>query len=147
MEKRKNWRPFFRDVKTTIEVATPPDFTGGIPDIWSPEHLFLGSLSSCFMTTYLAIAEKSRLNIARFECNVIGQVELLEGHFEFTTINLFPKIFVAKDEAVQLGNEVLTKAYRHCIIANSIRSHVVYHNEVLVDRGLVKKPDRCHNGF
>ena len=60
------------DVKDTIIVATPPEFAGGVPDMWSPEHLFLSSLSSCFMTTYLAITEKSKLAIANFECNAIG---------------------------------------------------------------------------
>ncbi|WP_143055575.1 OsmC family protein [Flavobacterium terrigena] len=41
-----------------IEVATPPEFTGGIARIWTPEHLLIGAISSCFMTTFLAAAEK-----------------------------------------------------------------------------------------
>jgi len=36
-----------------IEVATPPEFPKGIPGIWSPEHLFTASISSCLMTTFL----------------------------------------------------------------------------------------------
>ena len=36
------------DVKGTIEVATAPEFAGGVPDIWSPEHLFLSSLKQLF---------------------------------------------------------------------------------------------------
>lgn len=34
-----------------IEVVTPPEFEGGIPGKWSPEHLFTASVLSCFMTT------------------------------------------------------------------------------------------------
>ncbi|MGF2414002.1 OsmC family protein [Ferruginibacter sp.] len=122
------------DVKDTIKVATPPEFTGGVPDMWSPEHLFLSALSSCFMTTYLSIAEKRRLTLSHFECSAIGQVTLVEGHLEFTTINLFPKIFVAAQTAVAIANEVLMKAYQHCIIANSIKPHLIHHGEVLVDK-------------
>jgi organic hydroperoxide reductase OsmC/OhrA len=122
------------DVKDTIKVATPPEFTGGVPDMWSPEHLFLSSLSSCFMTTYLAIAEKRKLVLSHFECSAIGQIELVEGHLEFTTVNLYPKIFVAKQEEVTIANEVLVKAYKHCIVANSIKPHLIHHGEVLVDK-------------
>ncbi len=120
------------DVKDTIKVATPPEFAGGVPDMWSPEHIFLGSLSSCFMTTYLAIAEKRKLVISQFECNAIGQIALVDGHLEFITINLFPKIFVENADNVAIANEVLLKTYKHCIIANSIKPHLIHHGEVLV---------------
>ncbi len=121
------------DVKQTIEVATPPEFSGGVPDCWSPEHLFLSSLSSCLMTTYFAIAEKKRLPVSDFTCNAIGHVHLVEGHLEFTVIDLFPKIYVEKETDIPVANEVLLKTYRHCIIANSIKAHLVHHGEVLVN--------------
>ena len=44
-----------------IEVATPPEFPKGIAGIWSPEHLLTASVVSCFMTTFLAIAENFKL--------------------------------------------------------------------------------------
>lgn len=124
------------DVKDTITVATPPEFAGGIAGMWSPEHLFLGSLSSCFMTTYFAIAAKRRLTVAGFQCTAIGQVQLVEGHLEFTTINLFPKVYVEIKEDIQTANEVLLKTGKHCIIANSVRTHLVHHGEVLLKEQL-----------
>jgi organic hydroperoxide reductase OsmC/OhrA len=122
------------DVKDTIRVATPPEFKGGIPDMWSPEHLFLSALSSSFMTTYLALADKAELPISHYECNVIGQVALVEGHLEFQSINLFPKIYVASSDEIVKANEVLMKSYKHCIVANSIKTHLVQHGAVLVDK-------------
>jgi len=127
------------DVKGTIEVATPPEFTGGVQDIWSPEHLFLSSLSSSYMTTYLAFAEKSRLTIGHFECNAIGEVNVLEGHLEFTTINLFPKIYVLNEADIPIANEAMFKTNRHCIIANSVKSHLIHHGEVLIEKHPVNK--------
>lgn len=126
-----------KNVNGSIEVATPPEFAGGIPDMWSPEHLFLSSLSSCLMTTYLAIAEKRRLIITDFTCSTIGQVELVEGRLEFTIVNLFPKIFVEKEEDLSIANEVLLKTYKHCIIANSVKAQLVHHGEVLVTKQTV----------
>ena len=46
----------------SIEVATPPDFPKGVEGIWSPEHLFIAAVETCFMTTFLAIAENSKLD-------------------------------------------------------------------------------------
>lgn len=123
-----------KDVKGTIEVATPPEFAGGVPDKWSPEHLFLSSLCGCLMTTFLAIADKKRLTVCDFECNSIGQVRLYEGHLEFTTIDLFPKIYVETEADIPVANEILLKTYKHCIIANSIKPLLVHHGEVLLSR-------------
>ncbi len=49
-----------------ITVATPPEFTGGVSGIWSPEHLFVSSANICLMTTFLAIAENSKFNFKSF---------------------------------------------------------------------------------
>ena len=35
-----------------IEVATPPDFPKGEPNIWSPEHFFVAAVNSCLMNSF-----------------------------------------------------------------------------------------------
>ena len=42
----------------TLEFAAPPEF-GGPGGIWSPEHLFVASVSSCLMTTFRSMASMS----------------------------------------------------------------------------------------
>ena len=49
-----------KDVKGCIEIATAPEFKGGVPDVWTPEHLFLGSLSSGFITTHRRAGSSGR---------------------------------------------------------------------------------------
>lgn len=99
------------------------------------------------MTTFLAIANKSRLTISHFECQTIGQIELIEGRLEFTTINLFPKIIVETETDIAAGNEVLLKAYKHCIVANSIKPHLVHHGEVLANQTPAINADKSHCPF
>ena len=72
-----------------ISVATPPQFTGGVEGIWSPEHLFTAAVNSCFMTTFLAIAEKSRLSFKAFTCQAKGKLELYRLYFQYRPIKLF----------------------------------------------------------
>lgn len=62
-------------LNSKIEVATPPEFSGGMAGIWSPEHLFVAAAASCFMTTFLAVAEKSRLEFISFSCKASGILE------------------------------------------------------------------------
>jgi organic hydroperoxide reductase OsmC/OhrA len=123
-----------KDVHGSIEIATAPEFKGGIPDIWTPEHLFLGALSSGFMTTYLALADQRNLNIAHITCAAIGQINLYDAHLEFTTVNLYPKIYIKSERDTTQANELLLSAYSYCIIANSIRPLLINHGEVLVEK-------------
>lgn len=57
------------ELTTAVEVATPPQFPNGVEGIWSPEHLFTAAVASCLMTTFLAIAENSKLQFKEFACN------------------------------------------------------------------------------
>ncbi|GGD41483.1 hypothetical protein GCM10011514_01890 [Emticicia aquatilis] len=52
------------ELEDKIEVATPPPFPKGIEGVWSPEHLLTAAVNSCFMTTFLAVAENSNLNFS-----------------------------------------------------------------------------------
>lgn len=122
-----------KDVQGSIEIGTAPEFKGGVPDVWTPEHLFLGSLCSGFSTTYLALADKRKLQVAHVACTAIGQINLYEAHLEFTTINLYPKIYIETETDKALANEILLSAYSYCIIANSITPLLVNHGEVLLE--------------
>src|SRR3970282_502790 len=73
-----------------IEVATPPQFPKGMESIWSPEHLLTAAVNSCYMTTFLAIAENSKLEFLSFECSATGKLELVEGKLLMTEIALKP---------------------------------------------------------
>ncbi len=132
-----------KDVKGSIEIGTAPEFKGGVPDIWTPEHLFLGSLCSGYLTTFLAIAEKRNLAVKHITCSSIGQINLYDKHLEFTSINLYPKIYIESDDDIVLANEILLSGYKHCIVANSVKSLLINHGEVLIDNqsaGTKEKP-------
>ncbi len=73
-----------------IEVATPPEFPGGHPGIWSPEHLFVGAAEVCLMTTFLAIAEKSKLEFLNYASEAVGTLEKTDSGFQVTRIVIHP---------------------------------------------------------
>lgn len=108
-----------------IEVATPPEFPKGIPGIWSPEHLFTASVSSCLMTTFLAVAENSKLDFVSFRCGSKGKLEQVDGKFRMTEVLLEPVVLVKVEKDVDRALKVLQKSEANCLISNSINAKVI----------------------
>ncbi|MEQ8904135.1 OsmC family protein [Ekhidna sp.] len=114
-----------KDANSCIDVATPPEFPKGIPGIWSPEHLFTASVSSCLMTTFLAIAENSNLEFESFNCKSKGKLEKVDGRYLMTQIILEPKVVILNEKDRGRAERVLEKSEKACLISNSIKSEVI----------------------
>ncbi len=108
-----------------IEIATPPEFPKGIPGIWSPEHLFTASVSSCLMTTFLAVAENSKLEFSSFRCHSKGKLEQVDGKYQMTEVLLRPEVTITDEKDRDRAIRVLTKSEANCLISNSIKARVV----------------------
>ena len=108
-----------------LEVAAPPEFQGHA-GVWTPEHLFVAAVESCFMTTFLAIAELSKLEFAAFEAHAVGLLEKVEGKgLQMTEVVLRPRLTLRREEDVERALRILDKAERNCLISNSVTSRVV----------------------
>ena len=115
----------------SMSVSTPPEF-GGPEGEWSPEHLLLSSITSCFMSTYLVFVNKMKIENTGFECTATGQVEIVDGKYKFTYIHIYPKAFVGNDIDVERARVAMEKAKKYCLISNSVNAEIVQHPEVVV---------------
>ncbi len=107
-----------------IEVATPPQFSSGHEGIWSPEHLFVSSVAVCIMTTFLAIAELSKLEFLSYESRAVGKLEKVENKYLITEITVEPVIVIKYEKDFERAERIIYKAEANCLISNSIRSKV-----------------------
>ena len=108
----------------TIEVSAPPEFHGH-EAMWTPEHLFVASVNSCFMATFAAIADMSKLEFVSFDCRAVGMLEKVEGRgFLITEILLKPKVVVRHERDLERAVRILDKSERNCLISNSINTMV-----------------------
>lgn len=114
-----------RDAGNCIEVATPPQFPKGVHGVWSPEHLFTAAVGSCLMTTFLAIAENSKLPFISFSCSSKGKLEQLDGSFVMSEILLEPTVTIADEKDRERAERVLQKSEAACLISNSIKSKII----------------------
>ncbi|RJP62906.1 MAG: OsmC family peroxiredoxin [Ignavibacteriales bacterium] len=117
----------------TIEVATPPEFPKGVPNTWSPEHLYVASANICLMTTFLAIAENSKLDFKTFECDGVGKLEIVDGRFMISEIVLKPKVVVAEEKDIERAQRIVEKAENHCLISNSMKTEIKLEMNVVVE--------------
>jgi organic hydroperoxide reductase OsmC/OhrA len=106
--------------KHDLEVATPPEFKGGVAGVWSPEDLLVGAVGSCFVVTLLAVAERRGIPLHGLEVSAGGHVtQRSDGPFGFT------EIVVHADVETEIGferdvREAAETAERGCLVANSV---------------------------
>jgi len=113
------------ELNQTLEVATPPPFPKGMEGVWSPEHLLTASVSSCIMTTFLAIAENSKLEFEDFSCKANGKLDQVEGKYLMTEILVEPVLTILREEDHDKAERILQKSEAACLISNSIKAKVI----------------------
>ncbi|GAB2772234.1 OsmC family protein [Salinimicrobium soli] len=120
-----------------IEVATPPEFPKGMEGIWSPEHLFTAAVNSCFMTTFLAIAENSKLEFQNLSCPATGKLSKVDGKFAMSEVTLEPVLTIVNEEDREKALKILEKAEKACLITNSLKAEVFLKPEIELAGSLV----------
>jgi len=119
-------------LETQIEVATPPQFPKGIEGVWSPEHLFVAAINSCLMTTFLSIAENSKLAFSSFNSKAVGKLEQVEGKYLMSEVVLMPVVIIANEIDKEKTIRLLHKSEAACLISNSARSKITLEPNVQV---------------
>jgi peroxiredoxin-like protein len=113
-----------------LKVNAPPEFKGQ-EGIWTPEHLFVAAVNSCFMTTFLAIAENSKLEFVSFKADARGKLEKRDGQgLMMTEIVLRPKLVILNARDTGRASRILEKAERNCLISNSVKTAVLIEPEI-----------------
>ena len=125
-----------------VAFSAPPEFSGD-PGMWTPEHLLVAATSSCLMTTFLAIAERSNLKVYSYRCRAFGRLEKVPGEgYRFTEISLAPEISIAAED-VEKALRVLGKAEKNCFISNSLRAKVKLEPHIIPADGSGDNSSKC----
>ncbi len=114
-----------------IEFSAPVEFRGE-SGVWSPEHLLLAAVASCFVTTFKAVAEASKFQPVSLGMIVEGTVEKDEKGYAFNRIVLTPELTVARESDRQRGIQLLEKTGRACLISHSLKAAVTMPARVVV---------------
>ncbi len=114
-------------------VTAPPAEFGGPGDLWSPETLFVGSVSDCFILTFRAIARASKLPWSSLECVADGKLERVERSTKFTTINIKASLRVPAGTDAGKAERLLEKAEANCLITQSMTATIHLETDVTTE--------------
>lgn len=119
-------------IPRTINFAAPPEF-GGEPGLWTPEHLLIAAVSTCYVATFRAVAEVSKLEFGALEVPIEGKIEKLEGGLQFTRIVLRPTLTIHREQDRERASRLLEKAERVCLISRSLACTIVLEPKIVVE--------------
>jgi organic hydroperoxide reductase OsmC/OhrA len=114
----------------SLETAAPPQFDGPA-GVWSPETLLCASLVDCFILTFRAVARAARLEWLQLECRVEGVLERVAQRSEFTRYTTIATLTVPAGVDTAKAHQLLERAERGCLIANSLRGERVLEAEII----------------
>jgi len=102
-----------------LEIAPPVQFDGP-GDQWSPEELFMASVSSCLVLSFRAIAKASKFEWLSITCESSGELKKVDKQTKFTSLVSRAKLIVPLGTSVDVGEKLLHKAEQTCFISNSL---------------------------
>jgi peroxiredoxin-like protein len=114
-----------------LTVAAPADW-GGPGDSWSPEHLLIAAIESCFLLTLRAVARASKVEFASLKVFVSGAIDRKDGVTRFTEVVLRPVMTIPAGTDRERALRVMEKAEKSCLITSSLSTPVRLEAEVLV---------------
>src|SRR5262249_55001648 len=116
--------------KEPLEVATPPEFQGGVDSVWSPEDLFVGAVATCFTVTFISAARRRQVPVLALDVRSFGDVTRRpDGRFGFVGVELVVDL---ETEAGHGGEEegAVLDAEQSCLVAASLDTPVSVHAHV-----------------
>jgi organic hydroperoxide reductase OsmC/OhrA len=110
--------------KPVLQIATPPEFKGGIEGVWSPEELLVAAAGSCYAATLVAIAARFELTLLKLRIRGTGHVEPRQDHrFGFIAVDLDVSV-EADADAVEAVEEAARRAEQLCLISLALDTPV-----------------------
>ena len=112
-----------------LSTAPPADFDGP-GDAWSPEHLLLAAVQTCFLFTLRAIARASHVDFVSLELDAVGTVNRQDGVTRFTEIVLRPRLVIAPGTDRERALRMLEKSEKQCLVSASLSTPIRLEPEI-----------------
>ncbi|EFV14925.1 OsmC family protein [Segniliparus rugosus] len=116
--------------KAELRLSSAPEYVGEA-DLLNPEQLLVTAASSCHMLSFLALANRKKIDVRAYEDDAFGEMPSDSKPVRITRITLRPVITVAPGTDHALVVELAHKAHDICFIANSINSEVVVEPKIV----------------
>ena len=114
-----------------LATAAPEEF-GGPGGRWSPETRFVGSIVTCFILTFRAVAQASKLSWLDLTCDADGTLDRVERVTQFTEVHLQAELRVPEGTDPERARNLMERAEHICLVTNSLTTAVHLDARVIV---------------
>jgi organic hydroperoxide reductase OsmC/OhrA len=118
-----------------LATAAPAEFDGP-GDRWSPETMLTGSVATCFLLTFRAVARAMKVPWDSLSCEVEGTLDRVERVTQFTRFDVRATLTVLPGADIDQALRALAKAERSCLITSSLKADVHLETKVLLAAGV-----------
>jgi organic hydroperoxide reductase OsmC/OhrA len=118
-------------IEPSIAFSAPPEFKGQAGH-WTPEHFFVAAVASCFLSTFSGMASNSNLDFDSLELDSEGILAQDPAGWRFQEVVLRPRLAITRPEDKELGNRLLHKAEKNCLVARSLACPIVLEPAVII---------------
>jgi organic hydroperoxide reductase OsmC/OhrA len=118
-------------VPRPICFSAPPEFLGE-SGVWTPEHFFVASVVTCYVSTFSGMSHASKFGFISLEVDAEGVLEKGPGGWRFTEVKLRPALKIARAEERERAKVLLEKAEQSCLVARSISARVTLESAISV---------------
>jgi organic hydroperoxide reductase OsmC/OhrA len=119
-------------IESIIDFAAPPEFKGESGK-WTPEHFLVAGVVSCFLITFRAIAEMSKVEVLELEVGAEGVLRPQQQGWRFCQIDLTAFLRIAREQDRELAMKALKKAEQSCLVAHALNFPITMEPYIEVD--------------
>jgi len=104
-----------------LQAATPPEF-GGPAHTWCPEELFVASIESCLMSTFLYFADRFHLSLIAYSSTCKGIVNKTAEGLRFSGVEVRIEVAWEDDESLEKADSLRLreKLEKYCPVSASL---------------------------
>ena len=117
------------DERPAIEASGAPQYKGDATKL-NPEELFVASLVSCQMLSYLALAARAGVDVLAYDDHGEGTMTLADKRMRISEVRLRPRITLAPGADQARARALVESAHDACFIANSVSCAVHVEPEI-----------------
>ena len=111
-------------IEPKIRFSAPPE-SKGAPALWTPEHFLLAAVASCFVVTFYALADRSKMEFGKLDLSVEGTLGMFEGRLCFRQIVLQPTLTILQGQDRDRAYGLLERTEHGCLIARTLACPVM----------------------
>jgi organic hydroperoxide reductase OsmC/OhrA len=125
------------EIQPSIIFSAPPEFRGQAGH-WTPEHLFVAGVASCYVSTFSGMADVSKFEFLSLNLEAEAILGKDEKGWRFTQVVLRPRLKIAQDTDRERANRLLHKAEEACLVARSLNCLITLEPEVAIEEEMLE---------